>query len=256
MKFKNLNFICNYTNFEFKKHSNCIHMNIVITGASKGIGKETALALARNRDNHILAISRTESSLLKLSEASEFNNISYIATDLNYSLKSPQGFLKRLDSHFMSIDILINNAGILINKPVTEISSDEIRLMTETNFISPLLLIKELISRFHRGSHIVNISSMGGFQGSSRYPGMAVYSAGKAALANITESLASEYEKDGIIFNCLALGAVQTEMLEEAFPGYRAPVRAGEMAQFISWFAIEGSKFFNGKVLPVSVSNP
>lgn len=231
-------------------------MNIVITGASKGIGKETALVLARNRDNHILAVSRTESSLLGLSEASEYNNINYIATDLNESLKSPQGLLKLLDSHFTSIDILINNAGILINKPITDISSSEIRIMMETHFISPLLLIKELMSRFHRGSHIVNISSMGGFQGSSRYPGMAVYSASKAALANLTESMASEYEKQGIFFNCLALGAVQTEMLDEAFPGYRAPVRADEMAEFISWFAVEGNKFFNGKVLPVSVSNP
>ena len=231
-------------------------MNIVITGASRGIGKETALVLARSRENHILAISRTESSLLKLSDTSEFNNISYIATDLNKSLQSPESFLKQLDSHFTGIDILINNAGILINKPVTELSNSEIRLMTETHFLSPLLLIKELFSRFHRGSHIVNISSMGGFQGSSRYPGMAVYSASKAALANLTESLASEYEKEGIFFNCLALGAVQTEMLEEAFPGYRAPVRADEMAEFISWFALEGSKFFNGKVLPVSVSNP
>ncbi len=231
-------------------------MNIVITGASRGIGKETALVLARSRENHILAISRTESSLLKLSGTSEFNNISYIATDLNKSLQSPESFLKQLDSHFTGIDILINNAGILINKPVTELSNSEIRLMTETHFLSPLLLIKELFSRFHRGSHIVNISSMGGFQGSSRYPGMAVYSASKAALANLTESLATEYEKESIFFNCLALGAVQTEMFEEAFPGYRAPVRADEMAEFISWFALEGSKFFNGKVLPVSVSNP
>ncbi len=231
-------------------------MNIVITGASKGIGKETALVLARNRENHILAISRTESSLLKLTEASEFNNISYMAIDLNKSLKSPQDFLKQLDTRFRDIDILINNAGILVNKPITEISDTEVRLMTETHFISPLLLIRELMDRFHRGSHIVNISSMGGFQGSSRYPGMAVYSATKAALANLTESLASEYEEEGIFFNCLALGAVQTEMLDEAFPGYRAPVGADTMAEFIGWFVLEGSKYFNGKVLPVSVSNP
>ena len=231
-------------------------MNIIITGASKGIGRETAIALARNRNNHILAVSRSESLLQKLSDESGLHNISYIATDLNESLKSPQSFLNKVDSHFDSIDILINNAGILICKQITDLSSLEIRLMTEINFLSPLLLIKELIRKFHRGSHIINISSMGGFQGSSRYPGMAVYSAGKAALANLTESLASEYGEDGISFNCLALGAVQTEMLSQAFPGYKAPIRADEMAEFISWFALEGNKFFNGKVLPVSASNP
>ncbi|MEA1887358.1 MAG: SDR family oxidoreductase [Bacteroidota bacterium] len=231
-------------------------MNILITGASRGIGKETALAMPKNRDNHILAISRTESLLQELTGESEFKNISYIATDLNKSLKSPENFLKQVDSHFKVIDILINNAGILINKPVTELSYSEIRKMTKTHFTSPLLLIRELMSKFRRGSHIINISSMGGFQGSSRYPGMAVYNASKAALANLTESLASEYEKEGIFFNCLALGAVQTEMLDEAFPGYKAPVSAAEMGEFIKWFAREGNKFFNGKILPVSVSNP
>ncbi|HDZ41931.1 MAG TPA: SDR family oxidoreductase [Bacteroidetes bacterium] len=231
-------------------------MNIIITGASRGIGRETAISLAAQRNNRILVVSRTESLLQKLSRETEFNNISYIATDLNESLRSPEGFLEQVDSHFKKIDILINNAGILIYKPFTDLNYSEIRLMTETNFMSPMLLIKALFSSFHRGSHIVNISSMGGFQGSSRYPGMSVYSAGKAALANLTESLASEYEKEGIFFNCLALGAVQTEMLKEAFPGYRAPLKAGEMAGFISWFALEGNKLFNGKVLPVSVSNP
>jgi len=113
-----------------------------------------------------------------------------------------------------------------------------------------------VLFRVIRNAHIVNISSMGGFQGSSKYPGMAVYSASKAALANLTEGLASEYAKDGIAFNCLALGAVQTEMLEQAFPGYKAPVSADDMANFISWFALAGHMFFNGKILPVSVSNP
>ncbi|HCC69573.1 MAG TPA: short-chain dehydrogenase [Bacteroidales bacterium] len=231
-------------------------MNIIITGASKGIGRETALILARNRDNHILVISRTESLLQELSDEAKFNNINYIATDLNESLQSPENLLKQVNLHFSNIDILINNAGTLISKPFTEFTNEEIRILTETHFISPLLLIRALFIMFHRGSHIINISSMGGFQGSSRYPGMSVYSATKAAIANLTESLASEYEKEGISFNCLALGAVQTKMFEEAFPGYNAPLSADEMAEFISWFALEGKRYFNGKVLPVSVSNP
>ncbi|MEE4214946.1 MAG: SDR family oxidoreductase [Bacteroidales bacterium] len=231
-------------------------MNIIITGASRGIGRETAKTLAANKNNHILAISRSESLLRKLSGEAEFNNITYMATDINESLKSPESFLKELDEHFSLVDVLINNAGSLVSKPLGDLSYSEIGLMTETNFLSPLLLIKLLSGRFRKGSHIVNISSMGGFQGSSRYPGMSVYNASKAALSNLTESLAYEFEKEKIFFNCLALGAVQTEMLNEAFPGYRAPLRPDEMAEFISWFATEGRKYFNGKVLPVSVSNP
>jgi NAD(P)-dependent dehydrogenase (short-subunit alcohol dehydrogenase family) len=106
------------------------------------------------------------------------------------------------------------------------------------------------------GSHIVNISSMGGFQGSAKYKGLSYYSASKAALACLTECLATEFTEFGISVNCLALGAVQTEMLDEAFPGYKAPVDAKQMAEFISGFALTGHKFFNGKILPVALGNP
>lgn len=231
-------------------------MNIIVTGASKGIGKEVCLKLADDGRNKVLAIARTEKLLMELSEKAEYKNISYMATDLNEALQTPEKLLNDVRQHFDSVDNLVNNAGILFNKTLDDISIPEIRLMTETHFISPLLLIKTLSKLFNRGSHVVNISSMGGFQGSSKYPGMAVYSASKAALANLTEGLASEYAKDGIAFNCLALGAVQTEMLEQAFPGYEAPVSADDMANFISWFSLAGHMFFNGKILPVSVSNP
>lgn len=231
-------------------------MNIIITGASKGIGKETTLAFAEDKSNHVLAIARSGSLLSKLSKGSEHNNISYIEADLNESLKSPEKLLKEVKKAFNRVDILINNAGVLIHKPFDEFTTDEIRLMTETHFISPLLLTKTLIHSFSKNAHIVNISSMGGFQGSSRYPGMSVYSAVKGAIANLTESLGSEYEGKGLFFNSLALGAVQTEMLETAFPGYDAPLNAEEMAGFIYWFAKNGHRYFNGKVLPVSVNNP
>ena len=97
---------------------------------------------------------------------------------------------------------------------------------------------------------------MGGFQGSSKYSGMSYYSASKAALSCLSECLAEEFRDNGIIINCLALGSVQTEMLEEALPGYKAPVSAGEMAEFIGDFALKGSRFFNGKIIPVAFSNP
>ena len=97
---------------------------------------------------------------------------------------------------------------------------------------------------------------MGGFQGSSKYRGLSYYSAAKAALSCLSECLAEEFREDGIIVNCLALGSVQTEMLEEAFPGYKAPVSAREMAELIADFAVKGSRFFNGKIIPVAFSNP
>ncbi|MCK7533451.1 MAG: SDR family oxidoreductase [Marinilabiliales bacterium] len=98
-----------------------------------------------------------------------------------------------------------------------------------------------------KGAHIVNISSMGGYQGSSKYKGLSYYSASKAAISCLSECLAGEFSGTGITVNCLALGAVQTEMFEEAFPGSQAPVSTMEMAQFIVNFALNGNRFFNGK---------
>jgi NAD(P)-dependent dehydrogenase (short-subunit alcohol dehydrogenase family) len=107
-----------------------------------------------------------------------------------------------------------------------------------------------------KGSHVVTISSMGGIQGSMKFPGLAAYSSSKGAVITLSELLAEEYKEQGITFNVLALGAVQTEMLAEAFPGYQAPISAAEMAEYIVDFTLTGNKYYNGKVLEVSSSNP
>ena len=128
--------------------------------------------------------------------------------------------------------------------------------MMEVNFFATATIIRTLLPLMKTGAHIINISSMGGFQGSAKYRGLSLYSASKAALAILTECLAEELKEVGVKVNCLALGSVQTEMLEEAFPGYKAPVSAVDMAEFIKEFALNGSRFFNGKILPVAVMNP
>jgi len=97
---------------------------------------------------------------------------------------------------------------------------------------------------------------MGGVQGSAKFPGLAAYSSSKGALITLTELLAEEFKQTGPSFNVLALGAVQTEMLEEAFPGYKAPLTAVQMAQYIIDFSLTGNTFYNGKVLEVSSSTP
>jgi NAD(P)-dependent dehydrogenase (short-subunit alcohol dehydrogenase family) len=163
---------------------------------------------------------------------------------------------ERIKSITGDVDILINNAGALVAKPFGELTGDEERIMVETNFVSPMRLIKILLPIMKPGGHVVNIGSMGGFQGSSKFRGLSVYSAAKAAISVLTETLATEYSDSGISFNCLAFGSVQTEMLEEAFPGYNAPIDAAGMAEFVTWFSLNGHKYFNGKILPVSVTNP
>lgn len=229
-------------------------MNIIINGGTRGIGKEIVKVFASDPDNQILVTGRNIKALSELSEV--HNNVSIYSLDIAVLDAHIDAFIKYVSNSFNRIDILVNAAGYLINKAFMEISSAEAKLMTDTNFSGPALLIKALKPLMAKGSHIVNISSMGGFQGSVKFKGLSYYSASKAALACMTECLANEFTEDEIFVNCLALGAVQTEMLNEAFPGYKAPVEAKEMAEFIANFALTGQKLFNGKILPVATGTP
>jgi short-subunit dehydrogenase len=163
-----------------------------------------------------------------------------------------------LPGHVTHIDILINNAGDLINKPFRDTSLEEIERIFRINVFAPSLLIRELLPLMGKQdtTHVVNIGSMGGYQGSVKFPGLSIYSASKAALACLSECLNEEFKEGGIAFNCLALGSVQTEMLEEAFPGYKAKLQPEEMAAFISNFALTAHRQMRGKVVPVALGNP
>lgn len=229
-------------------------MNIIINGGTKGIGREIVNYLTQDIGNQILVTGRNIKALNDLS--GRFKNVKSVPLDMSLFNSQSDRFTYEVSSYFRHVDILINLAGLLIAKEFVDITNDEARLMMETNFFGPASVIRILKPMMPSGSHIVNISSMGGFQGSNKYKGLSYYSASKSALACLTECLANELSECGISVNCLALGSVQTEMLDEAFPGYKAPVDAKEMAEFISNFALTGHKFFNGKILPVAVGNP
>ncbi|MBI9068017.1 MAG: SDR family oxidoreductase [Salinivirgaceae bacterium] len=236
-------------------------MNIIITGASRGIGKELVKLFAENVSNKIFIISRNEAKLNELHEycKKEYKNsqIHSIAFDITETSKI-KTLVDDLLSENETIDILINNAGFLVAKPFDQITLADAETIYKVNVLGPLELIKKLIPGLKKAehAHVVNISSMGGFQGSVKFPGLAAYSSSKAAIASLTECLAEEYKESNIKFNCLALGAVATEMLAEAFPGYEAPTTAKQMAEFIYDFALNGHKMFNGKILPVSKTTP
>jgi len=231
-------------------------MNILITGASKGIGRELALKFSESADNKVLAIARSGKLLKSLSKDALNNNIVYMEADINLMVKKPEKLLKDLKGEFDELNILINNAGYLIPGAFRDMTSEEDEAIISTNFTAPMQLIRALLPIIPAGGHIVNISSMSAYPGSSKYPGLAVYGAAKGALSALTESLAAEFGSSGPSINCLSPGAVQTEMLSSAFPGFRAPLSPQEMASFICWFAEHGSKYFNGQNLPVTLGNP
>lgn len=237
-------------------------MNIIITGASKGIGFQLVKLFANNETNKVLAIARSKNLLQDLKHECIVQNKESNVIPIQFDIEDPQKvkdyFKEEVLKYLDSVDILINNAGFLINKPFEKYEINEIQKTFNINIISPSILIQELTSLLEKSDikHVINISSMGGFQGSSKFPGLSFYSSSKAALANITECLAEEYKDKGISFNCLALGAVNTKMLQKAFPDYSAPINPPEMANYIYDFALNGYKYYNGKILPVSISTP
>lgn len=223
--------------------------NIIITGTSRGIGLELALQFAA-KGHRVLAISRTIPQALLGNE-----NISCLSVDL--AIESDlQKVANYLSATWKQVDAIVHNAGSLLLKPFSETSQADFESIYKVNVFGVANLTRVVLPYLQKGSHVVTISSMGGIQGSLKFAGLAAYSSSKGAVITLSELLAEEYKEQGIAFNVLALGAVQTEMLAEAFPGYQAPISAADMAQYIVDFTLTGNQYYNGKVLQVSSSNP
>ena len=223
--------------------------NIIITGTSRGIGLELALQFAA-KGHRVLAISRTISQALLGNE-----NISCLSVDL--AIESDlQKVADYLSATWKQVDAIVHNAGSLLLKPFSETSQADFESIYKVNVFGVANLTRVALPYLQKGSHVVTISSMGGIQGSLKFAGLSAYSSSKGAVITLSELLAEEYKEQGIAFNVLALGAVQTEMLAEAFPGYLAPISAADMAQYIVDFTLTGNQYYNGKVLQVSSSNP
>jgi 3-oxoacyl-[acyl-carrier protein] reductase len=232
-------------------------MNIVVTGASRGIGYEVVKQLSRNGDNTVFAVSRNAAKLEQLKKECAGAAVIPIVCDLG-SENAGAVILSEIKKHTATINYIVNNAGAIVNKPFADITTADLEYVYKVNVFSVIKVIQALlpVMDLKQRAHIVNISSIGGVQGTSKFAGLSAYSSSKAALVCLTECLAEEFKEKNIAINCLALGAVQTEMLNEAFPGYKAPLSAEEMALYVSDFVLNAHKFMNGKIIPVSLSTP
>ncbi len=224
--------------------------NIIITGCSKGIGFEL-IQYFSNPQFQIIAIARNIDTIEQL----QMPNVIPFKADITNEkdLKALISYLKKTWAH---VDIVIHNAGKLLNKPFFKTTTEDFLDLYKVNVFAVAELTRKLIPFLDKGSHVVAISSIGGVQGSVKFGGLSAYSSSKGALITLIELLAEEYKASGISFNVLALGAVQTEMLSAAFPNYKAPVNAVEMAKYIGDFSLKGNRFYNGKVLQVSSTTP
>lgn len=224
--------------------------NIIITGTSRGIGYELAQLFAKE-GHQVLALSRNEKPCKDL----HLENLNSISCDLS-NQKQIDVAVQFVKENWSQVDILINNSGLLINKPFENLTAKDFMDVYHVNVFGVVAMTQAILPFMKKDGHVVNISSMGGIQGSMKFPGLAAYSSAKGAIITLTELLAEEYKETGPSFNVLALGAVQTEMLEEAFPGYKAPLTAKEMAAYLMEFSLTGNKYYNGKIMQVSSSTP
>lgn len=223
---------------------------IIITGTSRGIGLEVVKQLSE-QGHQVLALSRNAEPCRTLNK----QNVTAFPFDIT-DASHLQKVVDFIESDWEAVDLLINNAGALLNKPFAETAVSDFEEVYKVNVFGVAALTRAVLPYMSAGSHVVTVSSMGGVQGSMKFPGLAAYSSSKGAVITLSELLAEEYKEQQIAFNVLALGAVQTEMLEEAFPGYQAPLTASEMAAYMIHFALTGNQFYNGKLLQVSASTP
>lgn len=220
---------------------------VVITGAGKGIGFAMVNSFLSDGNYKVIATSRNVERLRSINDP----RLTIIHGDL---LEDYVHIKEEILKSTENITTLINNAALILNKPLLEVNDSDIREVMEINFSSPYKLIRDLFPRFGRGTHIINISSMSGFQGSKKFNGLTLYSASKAALASLAECVAEEWKEKGIYCNCLALGAVDTDMIKISIPGMETKISADQMAQYIYDFSQKGHQFYNGQVLPVTLS--
>lgn len=224
---------------------------IVVVGASRGIGEAIVQLANLNDELEIIALSRNVTRMKE--QFGDFSNVAFHEIDL--ADKNLKVQLETIFQNVKHVDYMINNAGKLVNKPFEELTREDISSCYDVNVIGVMLSVQALLPKMN-STHIVNISSVGGFQGSVKFAGLSAYSTSKAAVCSFTELFAEEYKETSIKMNCLCLGAVQTEMLAEAFPGYEAPLTPEQIANYILDFTLTAHQFMNGKIIPVSLSTP
>ena len=233
--------------------------NVLITGASQGIGYELAKVFSKNENYTLYLVSRNQNKLEKLKlEINQLNpNLNCYSLSIDLSISGAiDTLVSDIKNKIKKLDIVINNAGYLINEQFTDITENQLFQSYKVNVFVPFCITQKTIPILSENAHTIFISSIGGLNGTKKFPGLTAYSSSKSALITLTECLAEEYQNKNYKFNCLALGAVQTEMLNKAFPDYQAPLTANQMSQFIFDFSINGNKYFNGKVLPVALTTP
>lgn len=232
---------------------------VLITGASRGIGKETARLFAINGYNVAINYNKSEDEAIALLKELETYGYPVIAVKADVSKNAEVvKMVKKVEQLFGKIDVLVNNAGVGNIKLFTDMTEKETDDMINTNvkgvFNVTRAVVPSMISR--QDGKIINISSIWGIVGASCE---VIYSATKAAVIGFTKALAKELGPSQIQVNCVAPGVIDTDMNkdldEETREGLKEMTPLGVMgeakdiAQTVLFLASEQAKFFTGQVI-------
>lgn len=229
----------------------------IVTGASRGIGAATALAL--DREGARVLLHGRDADALRTVAAQMHHEPLILTSDLG-DPGAPGDLATRALDLLGAVDILVNNAAIAIRQPSEELEGTAIDKILATNVRAPLLLISALIPSMkaqHSGS-IINLSTVSALRGTPR---RAAYAASKGAIAAASRSLAMELGPDGIRVNVVAPGAVETALWAKnrAIPGVieqieaQTPLRRWgtpeDIADVIVFLASDKARFITGETI-------
>jgi len=226
------------------------HRVAVVTGASSGIGAACAAKLAE-RGARVAVFARSAEALRALVARHEDRMLA-VAGDVADEAAVARLF-DETEARFGACDLLVNNAGMIDPKPLTETSADDWDRMFAVNVRGAFLCARRALpAMLAEGSGaIVNVASISGVVGPEKFPGYVSYCASKAAVISMTEALAVEVKGRGVRVNCVSPGSVDTKMWAEASGGAPADMTPDEVAETILFRASERSRPMNGQNLNV-----
>lgn len=234
---------------------------VLITGASRGLGKEIALKFAKNKYNVIINYNNSEECANKLKKELELYNVkvSLIKADISNE-QEVKLMIKKILEKYNRIDVLVNNAGIAIDTIFEEKTKENFKKILDVNLIGPFLVSKyvseEMLKR--KKGNIINITSTNGID--TYYPESLDYDASKAGLISLTHNLAVKLSPY-INVNAIAAGWINTEMNKDMDDEFKKQeeqkillkrfAEPKEIANVVYFLATEDAKYINNEVIRV-----
>lgn len=206
---------------------------VMITGGAKGIGRACAEAFLQ-RGASVSLISRTAAEL----DAAKSSLSGKVVTHCG-DISDPKvvtAWFQLTQKELGSPMVLVNNAATFLNKPITEQTLEDWERVIRINLTGTFLCAQEFFrcAKEKTGKRsIINISSLAGIRGTDKFPGLSSYVASKFGVVGLTEALAVEGKALGVRVNCIAPGAVDTEMLRKAVPQLKAEATPADIAKII-----------------------